>query len=56
MNIAKENIYPNTMIDMPRLEPSDLTKELFDSSKTKSENPELIRMLMKQQSMMLHSL
>ena len=44
MNIAKENTYPNTMIDMPRLEPSDLTKELFDSSKTKIENPELIRM------------
>ncbi|MFZ0443872.1 MAG: YfkD family protein [Bacillus sp. (in: firmicutes)] len=43
-SIAKENTYPNTMIDMPRLEPSDLTKELFDSSKTKIENPELIRM------------
>ncbi len=45
MNIAKENTFPNTMNDMPRLEPSELTKELIDTSKTKIENPELIRML-----------
>ncbi|WP_338471783.1 YfkD family protein [Niallia sp. XMNu-256] len=45
MNIAKENTFPNTTNDMPRLEPSELTKELIDTSKTKIENPELIRML-----------
>lgn len=45
MNIAKENTFPNTMNDMPRLEPSELTEELIGSAKTKIENPELIRML-----------
>ena len=45
MNVAKENTFPNTTNDMPRLEPSDLTKELIDSSKTNIDNPELIRML-----------
>lgn len=45
MNIAKDNTYPNPHVDMPRLEPSDLTKELIESSKVKIENPDLIRML-----------
>lgn len=45
LNIAKENTYPNTALDLPKLEPSELTKELIDSSKVKIENPELIRML-----------
>ena len=44
MNIAKENTYPNTNDDMPKLEPSELTIDLFESTKTKIENPELIRM------------
>ena len=45
LNIAKENTYPNPSVDMPELEPSELTKTLIDSSKVKIENPELIRML-----------
>lgn len=45
MNIAKENTFPNTMNDMLRLEPSELTEELIGSAKTKIENHELIRML-----------
>ncbi len=45
LNIAKDNTYPNTTLDLPRLEPSELTKELIDSSKVKIENPDLIRML-----------
>lgn len=44
-NITKENTYPNTTLDLPRLEPSELTSELIDSSKVKIENPDLIRML-----------
>lgn len=45
LNIAKDNTYPNPSVDMPELEPSDLTKDLIDTSKVKIENPELIRML-----------
>ncbi|WP_445490083.1 YfkD family protein [Niallia sp. 03133] len=45
MNITKENTYPNPAQDMPRLQPSDLTQQLIDSSKVKIENPDLIRML-----------
>lgn len=45
MNIAKDNTYPNPTVDMPKLEPSELTKELIETSKVKIENPELIRML-----------
>lgn len=44
-NIAKENTYPNPAQDMPRLQPSELTQELINSSKVKIENPDLIRML-----------
>jgi len=45
LNITKENTYPNPTQDMPTLQPSDLTKDLLESSKVKIENPELIRML-----------
>lgn len=45
LNITKENTYPNPTQDMPMLQPSDLTKDLLESSKVKIENPELIRML-----------
>ncbi|KAB7672536.1 YfkD famly protein [Bacillus sp. B1-b2] len=45
MNITKENTYPNPAQDVPRLQPSELTQELINSSKVKIENPELIRML-----------
>lgn len=45
LNIVKDNTYPNATLDLPRLEPSDLTSELIDTSKVKIENPELIRML-----------
>lgn len=45
MNITKENTYPNPTQDIPKLQPSELTQKLIDSSKVKIENPELIRML-----------
>lgn len=45
MNITKENTYPNPAQDMPKLQPSELTQQLIDSSKIKIENPDLIRML-----------
>ena len=45
MNITKENTYPNPVQDVPKLQPSELTQELIDSSKVKIDNPELIRML-----------
>jgi hypothetical protein len=45
MNIAKENTYPNPTQDLPYLQPSELTKELLETSKIKIENPNLIRML-----------
>jgi hypothetical protein len=44
-NITKENTYPNSTQDLPTLQPSELTKQLIDSSKVKIENPDLIRML-----------
>ncbi len=45
LNIAKENTYPNPTQDLPYLQPSDLAKELIDSSEVKVENPDLIRIL-----------
>ena len=45
LNIAKDNTYPNPSQDMPQLQPSELTKELLDTSKVKIENPDLILML-----------
>lgn len=44
-NITKENTYPNPTQDLPKLQPSELSQELIDSSKEKIENPDLIRML-----------
>lgn len=45
LNISKENTYTNPDQDLPYLQPSELTKELLDSTEVKIENPELIRML-----------
>lgn len=45
MNITKENTYPNPTEDLPFLQPSELTKNLIQTSKVKIENPDLIRML-----------
>ncbi len=45
LQITKENTYPNPTQDMPKLQPSELTENLIDSSKVKIENPNLIRML-----------
>ncbi|WP_430215334.1 YfkD family protein [Niallia taxi] len=45
MNITKENTYPNPSQDLPKLQPSELTQTLINSSKVKIENPDLIRML-----------
>lgn len=45
LNITKENTYPNPDQDMPKLQPSELTQQLIDTSKVKIENPDLIRML-----------
>ncbi|MBM7650227.1 hypothetical protein JOC78_003212 [Bacillus ectoiniformans] len=43
--IAKENTFLNTDQELPSLEPSELTKELMMTSKSKIENLNLIRML-----------
>ena len=45
LSINKENTYPNVSQDIPTLEPSDLSKQLLNSSNVKIENPELIHML-----------
>lgn len=45
LNIAKENTYPNPVQDIPKLQPSELTEQLIQSSKIKIENPNLIRLL-----------
>ncbi len=45
LSINKENTYPNVSQDIPMLEPSDLSKQLLNSSNVKIENPELIHML-----------
>ncbi|MFO1443319.1 YfkD family protein [Bacillus sp. Bva_UNVM-123] len=45
LKITKENTYPNPTQDIPKLQPSELTQNLMDSSKVKIENPDLIRML-----------
>ncbi|MDA1477218.1 YfkD famly protein [Bacillus changyiensis] len=44
-NISKENTYPNASQDQPRLQPSELAKELLETSDTAIENPHLIKML-----------
>lgn len=45
LNITKENTYTNPTQDLPYLQPSDLAKELLESSDVKIENPDLIRIL-----------
>lgn len=45
LNISKDNTYPNPTQDLPRLQPSELTQELLESTEVKIENPELIRLL-----------
>ena len=45
LTITKENTYPNPAQHMPKLEPSELTQSLIETSKVKIENPDLIRML-----------
>ena len=45
LSINKENTYPNPSQDSPMLEPSELSKQLLESSNVKIENPELIHML-----------
>lgn len=45
MNISKDNTYPNPAQELPYLQPSDLTRQLLDSSKEKIDNPDLIRLL-----------
>jgi hypothetical protein len=44
-DITKENTFSNSDQELPSLEPSELTKELLSTSKSKIENPRLIRML-----------
>ncbi|WP_270182648.1 YfkD famly protein [Alkalihalobacillus sp. CinArs1] len=45
VNISKENTYPNPTQDQPTLQPSELTRELIDSTDIKIENPQLIQIL-----------
>lgn len=45
LDISKDNTYPNPTQDLPRLQPSELTKQLLESTEIKIENPELIRLL-----------
>jgi len=45
MDISQNNTYPNPTQDLPYLQPSDLTKELIESSEVEIENPDLIKML-----------
>ncbi|WP_228027646.1 YfkD famly protein [Bacillus fonticola] len=45
VNLAKENTYPNPTQDLPYLQPSELTKELINSSNEQITNPRFIRML-----------
>jgi hypothetical protein len=45
VNISKENTYPNATQDLPYLQPSDLAKEMLDTSDVKIENPVLIKLL-----------
>lgn len=45
IRIDKENTFTNSADELPRLQPSDLTKELLEGSEVKIENPNLIRLL-----------
>ncbi|QQK79444.1 hypothetical protein HUG20_05750 [Salicibibacter cibi] len=44
-DIARENTYSNTSRELPELEPSDLTKDLQETSEENIDNPELVAML-----------
>ncbi|MGP4079808.1 YfkD family protein [Pseudalkalibacillus sp. R45] len=44
VSISKENTYPNATQDLPDLQPSQLTEEMFSTTDIKIENPELIRL------------
>ncbi len=44
LNISKDNTYSNEVRDLPRLQPSELAKELLKTSTIRIENPDLIRM------------
>jgi hypothetical protein len=45
LDIAKENTYPNSNEDEAVIEPSELSKELIETSEVKISNPNLIKML-----------
>ena len=45
ITITKENTYPNPTQNLPKIELSDFTAELLNTSKVKIENPDLIKML-----------
>nr|WP_229745430.1 YfkD famly protein [Pullulanibacillus pueri] len=45
VDIAQKNTYPNPNQNEPQLQPSAMTKELFNTSKVEIENPTLIRLL-----------
>ncbi|WP_257350850.1 YfkD famly protein [Pseudalkalibacillus decolorationis] len=44
VSISKENTYPNATQDLPDLQPSELTRDMFSTTDIKIENPELIRL------------
>ncbi|MCF6412085.1 YfkD famly protein [Pseudalkalibacillus salsuginis] len=44
ISISKENTYPNATQDLPDLQPSQLTEQMFSTTDIKIENPELIRL------------
>ncbi|MCF6139298.1 YfkD famly protein [Pseudalkalibacillus berkeleyi] len=44
VSISKENSYPNATQDLPDLQPSELTRDMFSTTDVKIDNPELIRL------------
>ncbi len=45
LSISKENTYKNPTQDLPYLQPSDLAKQLLESTDETIENPDLIRIM-----------
>lgn len=45
LSISKENTYKNPTQDLPYLQPSDLAKQLLESTEETIENPDLIRIM-----------
>ncbi|WLR53347.1 YfkD family protein [Bacillus tianshenii] len=45
MDISKENTYPNPTQDLPYLQPSELSKELLETTDVPVENPDLIKLM-----------